>query len=70
MLKYYSFDAYIRRNKKIHKSFISREKANMYLDKILDKLNTEVCEINQNNHDIEYLLKNNTKICINRHIIV
>lgn len=69
MMKYYSFDAYIKSHKRIHKSFASREKANKYLDKILDRFHTEVCEINQSNHDIEYVLRNNAKICINRHII-
>lgn len=68
-MKYYSFDALVRRNKKIHKSFHTREKANQYLDKFLERYNTEVMQINQSNHDIDYICTNNAKISINRHIV-
>ena len=68
-MKYYSFDAFINSKKTIHKYFITREKANKYLDKILDRYNTEVTQINKSNHDYAYYCANNARININRHIV-
>ena len=65
----YRLDAIINGEERISKVFSNRNKANKYLDKVLDIYNLEVNEIvntNNSKHNIEYICDGYNHISINR----
>lgn len=67
-MKVYKLDAIINNEDAVHKMFISREKADKYMEKILNKYNLEVDEIiyRDNKHSREFVCNTYNRISINR----
>lgn len=67
-MKVYKLDAIINNEELVHKMFISREKADKYMEKILNKYNLEVDEIiyRDNKHSQEFVCNTYNRISINR----
>ncbi|MDY2888514.1 MAG: hypothetical protein SOU19_03010 [Candidatus Caccosoma sp.] len=70
-MKVYVLNALINNHMMKDKMFTTRQKANKYLEKILDKNNLVVDEViyKDNNHSQEFICNDYNRIFINREII-
>ncbi|MCI5745359.1 MAG: hypothetical protein MR270_03660 [Erysipelotrichaceae bacterium] len=67
-MKIYELEAIINKDTILHKNFVTREKANKYLEKILSEYNLNVEDIIYKNdvHHQEFVCNDYNRITINR----